>query len=227
MPKTRNIGVCIAPGCNKPERSVGYCANHYAIVRKRNTPEYLVRDRTTNPYYHLWIERKTRGILAPEWLNFYCFTQDIGMKPPGYYFLVRPNKKEPYGPNNFVWQEKLKRVEGESDKDWHARKWKSRHVKTPGFEQKRRPGRRFGFTIGQYDMLLAEQGGVCAICKEQEIAVFHKTGKVKRFSIDHCHATNKIRQLLCARCYLTIGKVKESIPLLEAMIEYLKKHSKP
>lgn len=138
---------------------------------------------------------------------------------------MRPNQDKPYGPNNFEWREKLKRADGESDKDWYARKWKSRHEKTPGFESKRRPGRRFGFSIGQYDLLLAEQGGVCAICKQSEITIHHQTKSIKRLSIDHCHKTNKIRELLCVRCNLTIGKVNDSIELLEAMKQYLIKHS--
>ena len=39
--------------------------------------------------------------------------------------------------------------------------------------------------------ILARQGGVCAICLRQP---------PKRLCIDHCHATAKVRGLLCRTC---------------------------
>jgi hypothetical protein len=87
--------------------------------------------------------------------------------------------------------------------------------------------RRFGISADEYDAILEKQNGVCAICKNAETTFEFRTGAIKRLSIDHCHKTGKIRELLCFSCNSCIGKIKESIPALEAMIEYLKKHSQP
>ena len=47
-------------------------------------------------------------------------------------------------------------------------------------------------TDDEYEGMLAEQGGVCAICGNPP--------KVKRLHVDHDHATGVIRGLLCHRC---------------------------
>jgi len=45
---------------------------------------------------------------------------------------------------------------------------------------------------GEYEILLARQGGVCAICKNPP--------RTRRLDIDHNHTTGETRGLLCARC---------------------------
>ncbi len=49
----------------------------------------------------------------------------------------------------------------------------------------------YGLGPGEYDILLAAQGGACAICKQTR-----KT----RLDVDHCHKTGLVRGLCCARC---------------------------
>jgi len=49
-------------------------------------------------------------------------------------------------------------------------------------------------------------------------------GGGKKISMDHCHETRKFRGWLCDDCNLALGRVKENIDTLEAMIAYLKKH---
>lgn len=58
---------------------------------------------------------------------------------------------------------------------------------------------RYGITIEQYDAMLAAQNGVCAICLNPP------RGKMKRLSVDHCHATGRVRGLLCITCNRAIG----------------------
>jgi hypothetical protein len=52
--------------------------------------------------------------------------------------------------------------------------------------------RRYGIDAQEYDALLKEQGGVCAICKSPPSS--------KRLSVDHDHDTGTVRGLLCVRC---------------------------
>lgn len=66
----------------------------------------------------------------------------------------------------------------------------------------------------KYDDMLASQGGVCAICK-------NKCSKNKRLSFDHCHASGKLRGLLCDRCSVGLGNFRDSISSLRQAIQYL------
>lgn len=83
---------------------------------------------------------------------------------------------------------------------------------------------QFKLTPEKYDQMAADQGYVCAMCKEPETE--KRNGKLLRLSVDHCHATNKVRALLCKRCNRLLGIMKDSVLLLERAIEYLKQHGK-
>jgi sulfur transfer complex TusBCD TusB component (DsrH family) len=78
----------------------------------------------------------------------------------------------------------------------------------------------YGLTLEQYDAMVIEQNGVCAICKQSETVSIKKN-----MCIDHDHKTGKVRQLLCDKCNRGIGYFNESIDALEQAVLYLKKHS--
>ena len=67
------------------------------------------------------------------------------------------------------------------------------------------------------------QDGKCAICRQQE-KLNIKSNLPKRLAVDHCHNSNKIRELLCSRCNIAIGQAEDNIELLEKMKQYLIKH---
>lgn len=63
---------------------------------------------------------------------------------------------------------------------------------------KRKPRRAaLGVTVEDYDRMLADQGGVCAICGNPP--------KVRRLDTDHDHRTGRVRGLLCHRCNRTLA----------------------
>lgn len=92
-------------------------------------------------------------------------------------------------------------------------------------EQRRRGmiKHRYKMTLEQYDSLLEDQGGVCAICGTPPIGL--------RLSVDHDHSCcpsrtscgDCIRGLICQRCNATLGYV-ESNKLLSLIVEYVDKH---
>lgn len=51
---------------------------------------------------------------------------------------------------------------------------------------------RYGLTLEDYECMLADQGGACAICGAPP--------KRNRLHVDHDHKTGVVRGLLCARC---------------------------
>ncbi len=85
--------------------------------------------------------------------------------------------------------------------------------------------KQHGLTPEQYEGMLSKQDGRCAICRTDKPfgPVDYEGRKRKRrmFSIDHCHATGKVRGLLCARCNIAIGNFSDSIDLFRAAIAYI------
>lgn len=83
----------------------------------------------------------------------------------------------------------------------------------------------YGITQGDYDALLAEQGGVCAICGQDEPAAHGRTGEKFALSVDHCHDTGRVRGLLCQKCNRAIGLLGDDVDLLKKAIYYLERGS--
>jgi hypothetical protein len=75
----------------------------------------------------------------------------------------------------------------------------------------------YGFSLEKYEEQLKKQEGKCAICKTDS----PQHGHIKRFSVDHCHSTGKIRGLLCSKCNKGIGFFNDDTKLLDQAIKYL------
>jgi recombination endonuclease VII len=99
-----------------------------------------------------------------------------------------------------------------------------RDLKNPRTEYKlkRLLREKYGLTLEQFNKMVEDQNGLCAICGSPETAKHNRgKGKVRRLSIDHNHVTEKIRGLLCSNCNHMIGSARESLPILKAAIDYL------
>lgn len=49
-------------------------------------------------------------------------------------------------------------------------------------------------------------------------------GSTIKISLDHCHKTQRFRGWLCDSCNIVLGRVKDDIGILAALISYLEKH---
>jgi hypothetical protein len=78
----------------------------------------------------------------------------------------------------------------------------------------------YGITGGDYQKLNDSQGGVCAICGEKESAT-GSGGRIRPLSVDHDHATDVVRGLLCSKCNTAVGLMDDSVNKLSKAIEYL------
>jgi hypothetical protein len=77
--------------------------------------------------------------------------------------------------------------------------------------------KRYGISLEQFRQMLDVQGGKCAICK-----VGHPGGDAgRRWNVDHCHSTGKVRGLLCANCNHGLGKFQDDPEILRQAIAYL------
>ncbi|MGY5883212.1 endonuclease VII domain-containing protein [Modestobacter lacusdianchii] len=74
--------------------------------------------------------------------------------------------------------------------------------------------RRYGITADQADQMLADQGGLCGLCRA---APAHH--------VDHDHATGAVRDLLCFNCNGGLGQFKDDPALLRAAARYVEAHS--
>lgn len=73
----------------------------------------------------------------------------------------------------------------------------------------------YGMTVDDYDRLLADQGGGCAICGGEA------GGRWGRFFVDHDHSTGAVRGLLCLRCNRAIGLLNDDPEVAERLARYL------
>lgn len=76
---------------------------------------------------------------------------------------------------------------------------------------------KYNMTPEDFYNLLRKQGGVCAIC----LTASTKHKKAKVLAVDHCHATEKVRGLLCDKCNNGIARFDDSVELLQRAIRYL------
>jgi hypothetical protein len=70
----------------------------------------------------------------------------------------------------------------------------------------------YRISLEDYDVMLAQQNGACAICG--------RTPK-ERLAVDHCHATGNVRGLLCAKCNSGLAFYQDNPDRLLAAIAYL------
>lgn len=75
--------------------------------------------------------------------------------------------------------------------------------------------RTFGISADEFDGLLSAQGGGCAICgvTPKRAASLH---------LDHCHATGRLRGILCLSCNQALGHFRDDPALLEKAARYLR-----
>ena len=79
--------------------------------------------------------------------------------------------------------------------------------------------KQYGITRDDYDAMLSDQGGVCAVCKTPG----KTSSRSNRMAVDHDHQTGRVRGLLCGRCNTLISKLDESPGWIISALKYLGK----
>lgn len=81
---------------------------------------------------------------------------------------------------------------------------------------------QYGITRKDYEAMMARQNHRCGVCRTPfaELALKHK----RRPAVDHCHATSKVRGILCAPCNVRLS-VLEDKTWREAAERYLARNN--
>ena len=77
---------------------------------------------------------------------------------------------------------------------------------------------KYNMTPDDYEMLLAGQGGACAICLRPP------DPERRRFAVDHDHGTGEVRGILCRGCNLGIAQFQEDTKLIIRAVRYVEAH---
>lgn len=119
-----------------------------------------------------------------------------------------------YGVDNAEKQRMYRRIWGHKNSRKLAeskRKWVEQN---PEKDKSRRLYYKFGITLDDYERMLKEQSGLCAICN-------HVSDDGIQLCVDHNHKNGEVRGLLCRKCNSGIALLKESRELFESAMKYL------
>lgn len=115
-------------------------------------------------------------------------------------------QKKFYDKNREYFYEKARKWR-ESNPDRHAANWRS-------WSYDSRLKRKYGMSTDQFEKMLSSQKYCCAICKEPFTSPRHR-------HVDHCHEMNYVRGILCQRCNLAIGLMRNSSTIALEAAHYL------
>lgn len=191
-----NRGKCIVEGCDKHSFSKNLCSAHYQSSR--------------HPLYSIWrnLRSRAKGDYPPAWDRFDTFLAVVGDQPSEKSQFRRVDPSKPWSGENFEWLEPI----GLSTTDMAAyqRKWSLRD--------------KYNLTPEQFEQMMKDQDGKCAICKCDITGVEDTRKRKLKAHIDHDHKTNKVRGLLCDTDNKAIGWFYDDIERMESAIAYLKSH---
>ena len=141
--------------------------------------------------------------------------------------LYRENNPETVKESNRKWIENNRDKVNATQRRYTKRKpekikelWESWYENNKERVKFNKIKRVYGITKEQYEHMLEQQSGCCAIC-----SVSAESQRDKTLVVDHCHSSGKIRGLLCHTCNTAIGLFKDNIDSLQRAILYLQRAS--
>lgn len=124
----------------------------------------------------------------------------------------REANKEQYYTKRREYRQRTKDQQAEYRKKYYQNNRESALLR-----RRRREAAKYGLTIEQYNLLIAEAHGNCNLCGTTEPG-----GPHNKFNVDHSHTTGTIRGVLCQACNTGIGKLGDTYESLVRAAEYLR-----
>ena len=160
---------------------------------------YYQRNRESSAKRNAEYRKNNKEILA-EYNKKYYLKNKVSIRSNGRSYYLK--NKESYCKNG---------------KNYRAK----RKLKDPNYEVARGLKRNYGISLEQYEAMLRNQNGLCAIC---DCVLEHRGHGLNNANVDHCHSTKIVRGILCGQCNRGIGLLKDSAELLRKAVAYLDGH---
>jgi hypothetical protein len=225
------VNKCSVPECGKVVVANGLCGMHrMRVYRHGHLENTRAKDwgaREKHPLYGnwTWMRRARVNHLPDEWRDFWKFVEDVGERPSVHHRIAKVDQARPLGKDNFVWQQRRDyQRDGETRSEYMARRLREYRKERPDKQKHSSLWKKFHVPLETFTKLHEQQGGVCAICKKPEVAIYK--GRTRMLALDHNHETGAIRGLLCTQCNQGIGSFKDSPALLRAAADYLESWEK-
>ena len=122
--------------------------------------------------------------------------------------------KERHNENNTNWRRNNPEASSRYQKEYRKKNSEIIKIKKRDYVLRK----TYGLSTEKYNEIFERQNGKCAICSK------HQKELSRPLNVDHCHNTNKIRDLLCDRCNLTVGYVENCN--IDVILQYINKHRK-
>ena len=103
--------------------------------------------------------------------------------------------------------------------EYFRKRYKNPEVKLR--QKARSRQKRYGLSSIEYNKMINKQKNKCAVCPT-------KLSKLpsKQVHVDHDHKTGKVRGLLCQKCNLALGLLKENLLIVRSLLKYLGKYER-
>lgn len=195
-----------------------------ALVRESDVEvDTALRAKTTLRVRHRDLWRRTTEVHGQTgWESFEAFASDVGAAPKDNHSLVPVDASLPIGPSNFAWSAPLNAGFDVSTREGRRAYDRAQRGMHPNRYRDHELRKRFGLTLADYQTMLADQSGVCAVCEQPEKDM--NGGKVRWLAVDHNHTTGAIRGLLCGNCNKAIGFFCEDARRFHRAAAYLDRH---
>ena len=84
----------------------------------------------------------------------------------------------------------------------------------------------YGITQEDLKGKYADQNGRCKLCGVSKPLYAKRSSSETSLHVDHCHKTNKVRDLICSRCNLMVGLLETRFEDIIECIKYISRHKR-
>jgi len=223
---------CSVINCNKTAVAKGLCDMHRKRLARHGTTDdevgklilkgYVKLD--SHPLYDVWrnfTRYKNGSEVCERWKRFELFVEDVGEKPEGDFCLKRIDSTKNFSYDNVRWEPIERGTQHSEVRKEYMRKYSKRmRDENPDYFFSHNLKKYYGIDANDYNRMLKNQNGVCAICGREERRR-DKFGNLMRLHVDHCHKSHTVRGLLCNSCNTAIGHFEDNTEYLQKAILYL------
>lgn len=202
------MSVCSVTGCGKTTKARSMCGRHLKEDRLAKAPPCSRNGCDRKAYVKGECQKHYMQTYKPAWRAEH---------PEKELAYDRKYKKQ----NAEMLREKSKKSyykDHEQSKAKIRERNKAAYQRDPKAFRASRLKSVYGISLNKYEEMVQQQEGKCAICKKRQ------SEEKRRLSIDHCHNTGQIRDLLCSRCNLGIGYFRDDPDLLIEAACYITRH---